>query len=338
MRKIFSAAGVLALLCPAPVFAWGPTAHRVISRVAVETLPPDVPAFLQREIDWIGVRTVVPDSWRAESEPFVKMEEDPNHEWYMEQFAFMTTIPRSRTEFILALYDEHLRLKASDPAAAAMMNVRWAGTLPYQAVEIYERLKVAFRDWRALRTAGRDTKFVELDAAFLVGWLGHYIGDGAQPMHTSIHHDGWQGENPKNYTRDGALHWGFENDFVDLIGLKDEDIRSRVPPARTVADPFSGVLTFLGRSHNRVEQVYALDQQHAFANRDDREARELVYQCTTDAAALLRDLIYTAWTESAKPGAPIPPPAGFVPSNDVHHPRYNPATGSAPAEGGPSPR
>lgn len=314
------------------VIAWGPTAHRVIARVAVRTLPGNVPDFLAREIDWIGVRAVTPDSWRAASEPFVKMEEDPNHEWYMEEFAFLPTIPRSRTEFLLAVYDEHRRLAAIDPDAAALMNVRWTGTLPYQTVEIYERLKVAFREWRALRANGADAQYIERDAAFYVGWLAHYVGDAAMPLHTSIHHDGWQGPNPLGYTRAGAIHWGFENDFVELIDLRESDVQPRVPAAEQLSDPFTAMLAFLDRSHTRVEDVYRLEQQGELRDAGSGPARELIYTCTAEAAAMLRDLIVSAWSASADPGAPIPPLPGSIPPNDPRHPRYNAATGSAPAD------
>ena len=220
MRTLLAVLFVVALLCLSSavrVDAWGPTAHRVISRVAVNRLPDDVPGFVKRQIDWIGVRSVTPDSWRGASEPFVKIDEDPNHGWFMEQFAFMTTIPRSRYEFVLALYDEYKRLEHTDPDRAALMNVRWTGTLPYAAVETYERLKVAFRAWREAQRQRQDTAFIELDAAFYVGWLSHYVADGAMPLHTSIHHDGWSGDNPKRYTRDGSIHLRFESAYVDQL-------------------------------------------------------------------------------------------------------------------------
>ena len=35
------------------------------------------------------------------------------------------------------------------------------------------------------------------DIAFYMGWVGHYVADAAQPLHNSIHHDGWSGANPK---------------------------------------------------------------------------------------------------------------------------------------------
>ena len=41
--------------------------------------------------------------------------------------SFLKPIPRSRYEFILALYKRHELIKQSDPATAARTNVRWAG-------------------------------------------------------------------------------------------------------------------------------------------------------------------------------------------------------------------
>jgi len=336
MRKFFLLLCTLALLSPAVVTAWGPTGHRVIARVALQRLPPEVPAFLAADIDWIGARAIVPDSWRAASQPFAKAEEDPNHGWYMERFEFLRTIPRSRNEFLLALYDEHKRLLTANPAAAQLMNVANAGTLPYQVTEIEERLKVAFREWRGLRASGSDTRFIERDAAFYVGWLAHYAADGGMPLHSSIHHDGWIGDNPQNYTREGSIHWRFENDFVDLTGLTDADLERSLPPAERIPDVFDGVRAHLTRAHLRVEQVYALDQRGALRDRADAEARSLVLTCTREAATLLRDLIYTAWLSSGEPGIPIPAPTGFVQPTDPKHPGYNPATGSAPAPRPPS--
>ena len=166
------------------------------------------------------------------------------------------------------------------------------------------------------------------DAAFYTGWLSHYIADGAMPLHTSVHHDGWVGDNPRGYTRSGDLHWAFENDFVNLIALGERDIQAGVGAPTTLLDPFASILAYLDHSHARVEQVYELEQRHAFADTTNREARALVFACTTDAATMLRDLIYTAWTSSSAPAAPR---TGIVQPNDPANPRYDPATGSAPA-------
>jgi len=319
---------VLGALMQVNAGAWGPTGHRVVSRAAILALPSDVPSFVARQIDWIGSRSVLADSWRGPHEPFAKASEDPNHVWYMEQFAFLTTIPRSRDEFVLAVYDEHRRLRESDPQKAALTNVHYTGTLPYAATEGYERLKVAFRNWRELKAANQDATFMEQDAAFYVGWLSHYVADAAQPLHSTVRHDGWVGPNPNGYTTSGEIHWLFENTFVDRMNLHERDIQSRIPAtAATVADPFSAMLAHLERAHTRVERVYALEHQQAFATGESPQARELVYTTIADAATLLRDLIYTAWVSSSDL-VPSYDADGFT--NSPKNPRYNPATGSAP--------
>lgn len=333
MRRLTLSVLCLVVLSQALIRGWGVTGHRVIARAAITALPSDVPSFLWRDIEWIGVRSITPDHYRAASEPFIKMAEDPSHEWHLEAVTFLKAIPRSRVEFIQAVYDEHRRVAATDPVRARVINVTGTGLLPYTAIEVYERLKVTFRSWRDQQKSGQNSRFTELDAAFYAGWLSHYIGDAGMPLHTSIHHDGWIGDNPKNYTRAGDLHWGFENDFVNLINLEDRDIQSRIPTSQVIADPFASILAFLDRSHSRFEQVYALDQRRALADRSDAEAQALVYTCTSEAATVLRDLIFTAWVASAEPAAPR---TGIMLPNDPTNPLFNPAAGSAPASAAPA--
>ncbi len=330
MKRALAAVLLVGCGLQSHAFAWGAAGHRVISRAAILALPADVPPFLARQIDWIGSRSVLADSWRGPHEPFSKAAEDPNHVWYTEQFAFVKQVPRSRDEFLLAVYDEHRRLRESEPAKAALTNIHYTGTLPYAVIEGYERLKVAFRTWRTIHAQGQDTTFIEQDAAFYLGWMSHYVADGAQPLHSTIHHDGWVGNNPNGYTRDGAIHWLFENTFVDLIALQERDIEPRIPAAPTVLmDPFAAVLTHVDHAHARIEQVYQLEQRKSFETKDSRDGRELVYVTTGEAATLLRDLIYTAWVASAR-GEPDFDPNDQT--NNPKNPRYNPATGAAPPQ------
>jgi hypothetical protein len=72
---------------------------------------------------------------------------------------------------------------------------------------------------RKARAEGKDTAFLEQTCAFYVAWMGHYIGDGSQPLHDTIHHDGWQGPNPNGYTRDPKVHGRFESQYVDALSL-----------------------------------------------------------------------------------------------------------------------
>src|SRR5207237_9747387 len=108
------------------------------------------------------------------------------------------------------------------------------GLLPYAAIENYERLQVAFGVWRGLRERRQNTSFIELDAAFYAGWLGHYIGDGGMPLHTSENHEGWIGPNPKGYTTEHSIHPRFEREFVTLDGLTEADVAWHIE--RTMVD------------------------------------------------------------------------------------------------------
>jgi hypothetical protein len=283
---------------------------------------------LKARVEYIVYRSIMPDTWRGASEPFLKIVEDPNHGWFREQSESMKAPPRSRYEFVIALYQEHERLKQKDPRAAALTNVRWTGTLPYAAVETYERMKTAMRLWHATQDAARRA-FLETDIAQEAGRLGHYTGDGAQPLHVSIHHDGWQGPNPKGYTTDPRIHGRMESAFVDLIGLEVKDIAGRLGEARRLPDAFDSIVEHLNNAHGDVERVYQLDLDGGWGNKDHAEAREMVYRCTANGARLLRDLIHTAWLESKEPAVRYR--SGRDNPVSMEHPSYNPATGSAPA-------
>ncbi len=326
------------LVCGVAILAggWGPRGHQNANRAAVRALPADGPVFLKEYEDWIASTGPVPDSWRGSGEPYSKIFEDPNHGWFKEQFAFLTAIPRSRYEFVLRLYDEYLRIREKDPERAALTNVRWTGTLPYAAMENYDRMKSAMRLYR--RAAAGDSaesrkqvRYLAQDIAFYMGWLGHYTADGAQPLHDTIHHDGWQGPNPKEYTTDPRIHGRFESGFVDLIQLTDADLMPLMEKPHALDDPFAAILAHLDDAASHVEEVYILDKAGAFADKTNEPATRLARGQLAKAAALLRDLTYTAWLESAKPAALRGAMANPVSRGN---PQYNPETGTA-APGAP---
>ncbi|WP_035356826.1 nuclease [Edaphobacter aggregans] len=326
-RSSIAALLIAMLFIPEAAYPWGVRAHSVIDHTAVDMLPEDGPVFLKKYAGYIAGSASIPDTWRGASEPFSKIEEDPNHGWFREQFAFINVVPRSRYEFVLELYREYLRIEKTDPESAKRMNVRWTGTLPYAAAEVYGHLVATMRLLRRERAAGRDTAFLEQTCAFYVAWMGHYIGDGSQPLHDTIHHDGWQGPDPKGYTRDPKIHGRFETSYVDVITLTEQDIAPRVgKPSNLQGDVFDLILAHLDEAGSNVEAIYKLDKRGAFNDPHDQEAREMVYSRTAAGARMLRDLVYRAWLESA-----LPPTPGKPNPIDLNNPLYNPETGSAPA-------
>lgn len=324
--------GVLVCLLAVATGGWGVRGHQTANRAAMKSMPADGPVFLKNFEDWIAHIGPVPDSWRGVSEPYSKIFEDPNHGWFKEQFAFMTSIPRSRYEFVLRLYNEYLRIKDKDPERAALTNIRWTGTLPYAAMENYDRMKSAMRLYRRALAdkspaSEKESRLLAQDIAFYLGWLGHYTADGAQPLHDTIHHDGWVGPNPKRYTTDPRIHGRFETAFVDLIQLSDADLTPLMEKPRVIDDPFAAFVAHLDDASTHFEAVYVLDKSGALADKSNAAAAGLVKMQLAKAATLLRDLAYTAWIESGRPLAPANPAGNPI---NRTNPQYNPETGTAP--------
>jgi len=339
------------LLAMQHLAAWGVRGHTLANLAAVERIPQDGPAFLRAQKAYIGHLGIIPDTWRSVSEPFLRISEDSNHSWYTEGFDFIPDPPRSRTEFILRVHDEYLRVSKSDPDRARLLNIRYTGLQAYSMMEGYERMKAGMRLYRHV-TESESQRFANIaklyapispvfsdpaqvkqmllnDIAFYMGWTGHYAADAAMPLHNSIHHDGWSGDNPKGYTRDPNIHERFESNFVDLIATSEGDVLAYVPKeARYLDDPWQAILQHSLDSRNFVEEVYRIDLRAGFKNKEDKDARAFTYKRIGAGAAFLRDLAYTAWIDSAKPVPQVKPIDD--PENPAN-PLYNPATGSAPA-------
>jgi len=331
--------------------AWGMRGHTVANLAAVEGITQDGPVFLKAQKAYIGHLGTIPDTWRSVSEPYLRISEDANHGWYTEGFDFIPDPPHSRTEFMLRVYDEYLKNKSKDPERAKLLNIRYTGLQAYSIMEGYERIKAGMRLYRAvlnpeqsngtnigksyaaisplLRDPAQVAQMLANDIAFYMGWVGHYVADAAQPLHNSIHHDGWSGPDPKGYTRDTRIHGRFESQYVDLIGVTEEDVEKymRKEP-RHLDDVWKAVLNHSLEARDSTEDVYRLDLRGAFQNKDDAEAKELVCKRLAAGASFLRDLAYTAWIESAKP---VPRVESINQMQNPDNPRYNPAAGSAPA-------
>src|ERR1700730_515421 len=289
------------LLATQNIGAWGVRGHTLANLAAVEGIPANGPTFLKGQKAYIGHLGTIPDTWRSVTEPYLRISEDANHSWYTEGFAFIPEPPRSRTEFILRGHDAYLRLSKSDPEQAKLLNIRYTGLEAYSIMEGYERMKAGMRLYRhvsgpdthafsniaslyvasspVFHDAGQMKQMLATDIAFYMGWLGHYVADAAMPLHDSIHHDGWVGDNPKGYTRDPNIHRRVESEYVDLIATTETDLLKYVPrEARHLDNPWQATINHSLDARNFVEDVYRLDVSGAFRDKDNQQAHELVYK------------------------------------------------------------
>jgi hypothetical protein len=286
-----AAAGLFILLIQPPAArAWGNGGHRLINKLAASTLPADVPAFLRsegalNEIEYLGPE---PDRWRSAAEPELNAAQAPEHFIDLELADALGPLPHRRLDFEAKVF-------------ASGQRPEKIGLQPWETTEVWERLKAALREYRQLAAAGQDTRPVEQAAIFYAGWLGHYVGDGSQPLHTTIQYNGWVGPNPKGYTTGHKIHWQFEGPFVDA-NLNSRDVANKMSPLKAInGDIFDAYVAYLRHSATYVEKVYQLEKAGGFVGKGTPESREFAAERLGAGASMLRDMIYTAWLESAKP-------------------------------------
>jgi hypothetical protein len=279
------------ILAVAPLaFSWGNEGHRLVNRLAISSLPPDVPAFLRSEaaiaeIEYLGPE---PDRWRSPAEPELNAAQAPEHFIDLEPADVLGPLPRNRLDFEGKVF-------------ASGQRPEKIGLQPWQTTEVWERLKAALREYRRLVAAGQDTRPVEQAALFYAGWLGHYVGDGSQPLHTTIQYNGWVGPNPNSYTTEHKIHWQFEGPFVGA-NIFAAQVESKMTPSHAIeGDIFNAYVAYLRQSATQVEKVYQLEKAGGFVGAGSPKSRDFAAARLAAGASMLRDMIFTAWLESAKP-------------------------------------
>jgi hypothetical protein len=273
-----------------------------INRVAAEKIPADMPQFLKAAAAHIAFDGPEPDRWRERSEPELKASQEPDHYLDMEYIEWLQPMPPDRYQYIRAIYER----RAQQPTLPPPEKI---GFQPYITMEIYGRLVVAFREYRKARKEKQPTSDAEANAIFYAAWLGHYVADGSNPLHTTIHYNGWVGGNPKGYSTAHDLHSRMETAFVQA-NLKKLQFADMVTAPRRLRNPFDDYLAYLHESHGKVETVYQLEKQHGFDGVGTADSRDFIRQQLARGSQMLLNLWYTAWIASEKEPEPfrLPPP------------------------------
>ena len=183
---------------------WGLAGHEMAARAAVTRLPAEMPAFFREAGERLVYLNPEPDRWRVGR--LREMDQAFQYDHYID----LENVPdgaleaRDRFDFLRQLY-----------AAGLERPERDAGFLPFRITELYQRIVTEWRLWRAEESPERRAWIAERivnDA----GVLGHYVTDGSQPHHTTIHFNGWDRDtpNPEGYTTDRGFHARFETAFV----------------------------------------------------------------------------------------------------------------------------
>lgn len=260
--------------------AWGFTAHRMVNRKAIGTLPEPLRAFFAANAAYVVEHSIDPDLWRGVDYPA----EFPNHFLDMDAFAVypFDTIPRVEAE--------HLAKYGPDAGAR--------GRLPWRLAEEYRALVAAFRARDAHRTLQH--------AAF----LGHYVGDAHVPLHACLNYDG-------QLTGQTGFHSRWESGMVERF---ERQIDAQVLPAETPAAGDPVTLAFGALVESYAGSLAALESDRAsvgprdraetpeddryddayFSKLYEREGPRVVSRLSSSASALA-SLWLEAWVEAGRP-------------------------------------
>jgi hypothetical protein len=302
MKKVFLSWLIVAaaILLPALAFGWGDVGHTTINRAAAEKIPVGMPRFLKAassRIAWLGPE---PDRWRSSLEMPLDNAQAPDHFIDLELVDWLKPLPPDRYRFIQSVYEyraQHPRANVPEPEKI--------GFQPYISIEIFDRLKVAFREYRHAQAGQGSTADAEANAIFYAGWLGHYVGDGSNPMHTSIQYNGWVGPNPRGFSTAHGVHFKMETEFVNA-NPEVTRIADLVGKPKHLEHPFEDYIAYLRDSQSRIERVYQLEKDGGFDGKGSPESREFIRQQLGRGAQMLLNLWYTAWVDSAIEPDPRP--------------------------------
>lgn len=311
LKRVFLAIAAVAVVAApaADVGAWGSTGHRLIAVAAMRQLPEEIPAFLRssQAATEVGELAREPDRWKGGPRVHARERDTAHFIDFTDDGHVLTAagpslhaMPEMRSEYEAALNQ-------------AGLDVDDAGYLYYALLDGWHQLVRDFAYWRVLNAAeARETDparraWYAEDRRRREGLLfrdlgvwAHYVGDASQPLHTSIHYNGWDGDtpNPEGFTRSRRTHGLFEGAYVrgvarlDLVeaAMPQADLDETSVDRRTVA--------YLGDSLSQVTPFYRLETAGAFAEGDPRGGAFAIERLGAGAGEL-RDLIVLAWRESA---------------------------------------
>jgi len=300
--------------------AWDYEGHHAINELALASLPADFGGFTlsAQQKDRIAFLAGEPDRWRNIGDLPLKHANGPDHYFDLEDIKLYDltpeTLPLLRYDFVadiaLARTAHPERFPAIDPARDADHTRELSGFLPWSITENYSKLKSCFSYLKTLQKYGGTPEEIantRADVIYVMGVMGHYVGDGSQPLHTTMYFNGWVGDNPHGYTTDTHFHsWIDGGYFRKTGGIKVDALVGQIHPAERIANAgqsdgvFRAVVAYIVAQNQQVEPLYELQKEGKLTGEGEKG---MAGQAFLDAqlvrgGQMLGNIWYTAWMEA----------------------------------------
>jgi hypothetical protein len=326
MRRLsVVAVGFLTLVCLGcgPALAWDYTYHRLINESALASLPTNFPAFVRTPAaaGRIGFLSGEPDRWRnVRDVPFSHCSA-PDHYLDMEELPVYGLAPESLPPFRYDFAAELISFRKAHPDKCPPINQarnedhtrELVGFVPWAIAENYGKLKSGFAYLKAFEEDGGTPEEIanaKENIIYVMGTMGHFVGDAGQPLHTTIHHHGWVGPNPEHYRTNSSFHSWIDSGYLNKVGgVKLEELEGKLHPAQLVTidgrpakpeEMFQAAALFVIGQNKLVEPLYQLDKEGKLSAEGEKgaEGKAFLEVQLAKSAQLLADIWYSAWQQA----------------------------------------
>lgn len=270
LRKPLPVTGII-IIVSFFLMSWGYQGHYKISSKAVLSFNPEMEQFMA----WaVPIAEHASDAdYRKDTDP----SEGPRHYIDLENYPGFTSTGRIPQTYdsVVAFYGEAFVIDQ--------------GTLPWATLRTYDSLVASFRrfDWEK--------------AVLLAADLGHYVGDGHQPLHLTRNYDGED-------TGNDGIHSRYETSMINSFGNQIDypgDAISVIP------DVDAYIFNYIYANNVYVDSIMIADTyaEQLAGNHSSYSYKSALWEKTgtfttqlfRNASRRLAELIYTAWVEAGKP-------------------------------------
>lgn len=313
MKTLIGSFAAAAALVAQPATAWDCQGHRAITLLALdgfERSTPDYPEWLRPERARLTAASNAceADRFRALTAPlYLSHENNPDHYLDVEKLAqfglTLSTVPPLRYEYVRALavakHEHPDNVAPYNPKLDPSRSQEFPGYGAHAVMEWHGKLASSFKVVRTLEALNDPDRGLQLEAAranalYSMGMLSHFVGDLAQPLHTTEHHHGWIGDNPEGFTTDRRIHAYIDGEILIIHRLDYETLKATFSLEREVqeSDPWMDVLDHIQRSHDHVRDIYALFKTGEL---EKEPGKALIAERLQDGGAMLAAMFASAW-------------------------------------------
>src|SRR6266704_2147295 len=314
--------GISNWICVAS-FGWDYEGHRVVNQLALSALPESFPAFVRTPANAERVAFLAgePDRWRNTPDLPLKHFNGPDH--YIDLEALEPygldpgMLPVFRYDFVaqlaLARKAHPEKFLQVDSGKNEDHTRQLVGLLPWAITENYGKLKSGFSYLKAFEGGGGTPEEIanaQQNILYIMGVMGHYVGDSSQPLHTTIHHHGWVGDNPHHYTTSQGFHSWIDGGFFRKIGGANlKELTNKLRPAQPVAlngrtakpeEMFQAAMIFILEQHKLLEPLYQLDKDGKLSGEGESglQGKPFLEGQLIKSGQMLGDIWFSAWQQA----------------------------------------